>query len=351
MTGPDYEVEVIPGLEETAERELRARLRGVEMIGRPREGRIAIRYRGSLDRLNALRSVVAVYAVRRFAVPRPRALLGHENFQSLLTLVRSVIDAWPRGEFRSFHISAAGADSPTFTRLKALLADSLHIASTEGPGDLLLIVRRPPDGSPGWEVLARTSPRPLAARAWRVCDMPGALNASVAHVMVELADPSPSERFLNVACGSGTLLIERLEIGPTRLAVGVDSSEQALRCACENVDASGHAAEITLVHADATRLPFPSDSFDTIVADLPFGMLVGGRAENERLYPAILAETARVAVPGASFVVITASRRLFESSLDQLAARWRCERVLPLKIPYRSGYVRPAIYLLRRRER
>ncbi len=184
MTGPDYEVEVIPGLEELAERELRARLRGVEVVGRPREGRIAIRFRGAIRRLNDLRSVVAVYTVRRFAVPRPRALLGHENFQSVVALARSVIDAWPRGAFRSFRLSAAGADSPTFTRLKALLADSLHLASTEGPGDLLLIVRRPPDGSPGWEVLARMSPRPLAARHWRVCDLPGALNASVAHVMV-----------------------------------------------------------------------------------------------------------------------------------------------------------------------
>src|SRR5579884_2660431 len=124
VNGPHYDVEVIPGLEEPAERELRARLGGVEVIGRPREGRIAIRYRGSLRKLNALRSVVAVYALRRFAVPRPRALLGHESFQGVLALVGSVIAAWPPGSFRTFRVSAAGADSPTFTRLKELLAES-----------------------------------------------------------------------------------------------------------------------------------------------------------------------------------------------------------------------------------
>jgi tRNA (guanine6-N2)-methyltransferase len=345
----DYEVEVISGLEDQAEREIRSRLKGVDVIGRPRDGRISIRYRGDPRRLDDLRSVVAVYRVVRFAVPRPKALLGHESAQILLRSIREIVDLYPPGTFRTFHVSAAGAKSATFTRLKGLLARGLGLISTDEAGDLLVIFRRPPGGAPGWEVLARTSPRPLSARAWRVCDMPGALNASVAHVMVELADPSPAERFLNLVCGSGTLLIERLDICPARLAIGVDRSEQALACARENIAASRHAQEITLILADATRLPLPDASVDTVVADLPFGMLVGQRAEIERLYPEILREAARVAVPGATFVAITAMRKLFESALDQCPEEWHRSRVLPLKIPFRSGYVRPAIYVLRRR--
>ena len=63
------------------------------------------------------------------------------------------------------------------------------------------------------------------------CDLRGALNASVAYVMATLAEPHRTERFVNLLCGSATLLIERLSLGPARLALGVDSSEPALACA------------------------------------------------------------------------------------------------------------------------
>ena len=346
-----YEVEVIPGLEEFAEREIRDRFPGVAVLGRPREGRIAIRADRSLGRLDRLKTVVAVYLVESFDVPRPRGLLGHQSFQRVVSAIRPVLAAFPSGRFATFHLSAAGADTATFERFKAEIADALQIPVTGGPGDLLLIVRRPLDGSPGWEVLIRTSPRPLSTRAWRVCDLPGALNATVARVMVELAGASPSQRFLNLACGSGTLLIERLDLGPARLAVGVDLDPGALACARDNARASGHLSEVVFLCADATRLPFPDASVDAIVADLPYGMLVGSPRENVVLYPAILEDAARVAEDRTPFVAITASRRHFESALEHTHREWDLIREIPVKIPFRSGYLRPVIYLLRRAPR
>ncbi|MGH2460366.1 MAG: methyltransferase domain-containing protein [Chloroflexota bacterium] len=343
-----FDVEVVPGLEEFAEREIQARLPEAEILGRPREGRLALDYDGSLRRLDTLKTVVAVYRVESFDVSRPRGLLGHQSFQRLIAAIRRVLEIYPAGRFATFHLSAAGADSPTFARFKVALAEALRIPATDGPGDLSLGVRRPLDGSPGWDALIRVSPRPLSARAWRVCDWPGALNATVARAMGELTDPSPSQRFLNLACGSGTLLIERLDLGPARPALGVDRDPAALACAVENALASGHARDIRLLRADATRLPLPSASVDALVADLPYGMLVGSQRENAVLYPAILAEAARVAASPASFVAITARHRLFESALQSTRQAWSLERAFPLKIPFRSGYLRPTIYQMRR---
>ena len=85
----------------------------------------------------------------------------------------------------------------------------------------------------------RLSPRPLTARAWRVCNLPGALNAVVAHAMVALSAPNPADRYLNLACGSGTLLVERLALGPARLAVGCDNAAGPLDCARANLRAAG----------------------------------------------------------------------------------------------------------------
>ncbi len=343
-----YEVEVLPGLEELAEREIRRRLPEANVPGRPAEGRILIRYDRDPRRLNALRTVVAVYRLEWFDVPRPRGLLGHQNLQRIVGVTRDVLGMYPSGRFRTLHLSAAGAESAVFARLKTALAADLGLTVVEGPGDLLVVVRRPLDRSAGWDVLVRLSPRPLSARSWRVCDLPGALNATVARVMVELADPRPTERFLNVACGSGTLLIERLGVGSARLALGVDLSPVALRCAAENLRASGHESVVALVRADASRLPFPDASFDTIAADLPYGMLVGSQRENARLYPAILAEAARVADDRGRFVAITASRRPFEAALAATHPRWELTGAFPVLISFRSGYLRPTVYVLRR---
>jgi tRNA (guanine6-N2)-methyltransferase len=345
----DFEVEVIPGLEEFTEDELRRRLGpGLRVTGRPGEGRIAFGLRGYAGRLDGLRSVVAVYRRQRFDVPRPKALLGHANLQMLLGLLRETIDARPPGAFQTLRLSAAGADSPVFRRLKDELATGLGLRAIDGPADLLLVIRRPPDGAPGWEALVRTSPRPLSARAWRVCDLPGALNATVAYAMATLAEPRPAERYVNLLCGSGTLLVERLGLGPVRQAIGIDDDAGALGCARENLRAAGLSDAVGLVRADATRLPLPDGCADTLVADLPYGMLMGRPVENARLYPALLAEAARVAAPAARFVAITAQRRLFDQALATHAASWRLARTIPLTISHRGGYIHPAIYVLER---
>jgi ubiquinone/menaquinone biosynthesis C-methylase UbiE len=349
--GSGYEIEVIPGLEEVAEDELRRTLgSAVSVRGRPLEGRIAIEYRGDARRLGDLRAIVGAHAIEEYDVPRPRALLGHAHLSRLLALIDRVLRLSPPGTYRTFRLSAAGSDTTIFARLKEEIGRTTGLAESPDQADLLVAVRRPPAGRVGWEVVVRLGPRPLSARPWRVCNLPGALNATVAHAMVGLVGATASERFLNVACGSGTLLVERLELGPPRRAVGVDLDPAALSCARANLRASGRESDVGLVRADAGNLPFPGASFDTIVADLPFGMLVGSARENERLYPAILAEAARVAAPGASLVVITAARRAIESALAGLATRWARRRVIPIKLSYQSGYLRPAIFWFTRRD-
>ena len=298
---PHYEAETIFGLEGPAEEELRSRLgKSARLLGRPAAGRVAFAYVGPDASLDTLRSVVAVHRVEAFPVPRPKALLGHEHLTRMVATLHGVMARQPRGAFRTFRVSAAGADSPVFERLKEEIARQTGLSPGEHEADLALAVRPTPEGE-GWQVLVRRTPRPLSARAWRVCNMPGALDATVAHVMVTLAGPRAEERFLNVACGSGTLLVERLALGPARAALGVDIAPRALACARENLAAAGSLDAVRLLRAGAGRLPLADASWDTMVADLPWALLVGTRRENEALYPALLAEAARVAAPGATW--------------------------------------------------
>ncbi len=326
-------------------REIHALLDGARIVRGPLEGVLNLRYDGPLRQLMALRTVVAVHAVETFSGTRPSALLGDEQFRRLVHVIEHVRPSL-RGA-RTLRLNAAGAGTPVMARLAAALSRALCIRPTHGAPDVLVRVRRPPEGAPGWQVLIRLGRRPLTARSWRVSDMPGALDASIAAVMVELTNPLPAHRFLNVACGSGTLCVERLLRSPAAAAVGVDISRDALACATANLHAARLPASVSLVRADAARLPLASGTVDEIVSDLPFGMVVGSPLDNRRLYPAFLAEASRVAAPGATLVVLTTSQRLFEGAMRN-AMHWTLVRRVPVRVATRAGAIRPCIYVLRR---
>jgi 23S rRNA G2445 N2-methylase RlmL len=350
------EGDVSEGLEPVAVQEIRERLgKQAHVLGEARQaGVIQFSYTGDLRTLLKLQTVQAIFLVQRFAVPRPKALLGDEHFRKLLAQVEAVRSLFPTGTFKTLYLSAAGSDSSVMTRLKAELAQRTRLAVAEDEGDLLIRVRPAPGvgvtpaphgESSSWEVLVRMSPRPLATRPWRVCNFEGALNAAVAHAVVRLTRPDPQDVYVNLACGSGTLLVERLAYGGVRQAIGCDIDSQALVCAQANLDASGRADHAHLCRADARALPFPDRSVDALTADLPFGHLVGSHAENVAAYPRILQEAARVARSGARFGLITHEVRLMEQLLASAPDTWAVEDVLRVEL----GGLHPRIFVLRKR--
>ncbi len=350
--GPHYitcEAEIIPGLEGFAVAELRERFRQRVIIEQGyKEGAVPFSFDGDLAALLELETVLAIYGLRHFPIPRPLALLGNTEFATLSSMIEVVRELHPAGTFQSFRLSAAGEASPVMQRLREQICATTGLAFVPTEGDLLIRLRRPLDGSPGWEVLIRLSPRPLSVRRWRVCNLPGALNASIAQVMVRLTQPNPDDVVFNIGSGSATLLIERLQAGPARTVLGCEPDQQALQCGAENVRASGYHT-ISLTDWDVANLPMPPACVDVLLADLPFGQLVGSTSENDRLYRDVLREGARVTIGGALFAAITADLRRWEHLVADAAADWTLDNVLPLKLPFGGGHIRPRIYLLRRK--
>jgi ubiquinone/menaquinone biosynthesis C-methylase UbiE len=340
----DCEADILEGLERFGAAELSQQLnRYVDLTEQPAPGKLRFVYTGDLRALLDLRSVTAVYLVRRFLVPRPKALLGHQHFTALLDQIATARALFPSDAYQTLHLSAAGEDSAVMSRLKAELAQQTGLEIAAGEGDLLLRLRRAADRQ-GWEALVRLSPRPLATRAWRVCNRPGAPNATLAHAMMRLSAPQPDDAVVNLACGSGTLLVERLALGPVRSAIGCDIDRAALECARQNLRAAGVERLVRLEPWDATRLPLTDGSATLICADLPFGQLVGSHDDNELLYPQIFAEATRIAAPAARMVLLTHEVRLLERTAGHYTGAWRIEEVLRV----RSGGMTPRVYLFRR---
>lgn len=294
-----------------------------------------------LPRLMELRTAVGAYLLEEYPVPRPKALLGDQNLRRLSAQVRAVMELHPAHTFHGLRIDAAGSDSAVLRRLAATLAAETGLAGDPEHGDLLLRIR--PQG-PVWEVAARLTPRPLSTRAWRVRDVPGALNATIAAAMVEMTRPRRSDRYLNLMCGSGTLLVERLLRERAVSATGVDVSAGALRLARANLLAAGLGEMVSLEERDVLAATAEDAAHDAITADLPYGERTGNHATNAALYSGVLSAAARCAVPGARFAVITHDVRRFEAALAG-SDRWETESVTRV---FQGGY-HPRIWLLARR--
>jgi SAM-dependent methyltransferase len=347
MTPPlpslECEAEVAEGLESLGWRELKTRFgeRVERSRSAARAGAIRFRYIGNPYQLLSLRTVQAVYSVQTYPVPRPKALLGDQHFKALLAQIAAACDLAPPDAYRTLRISAAGSDSSVMTRLKTELAARAGLTVDEHEGDLLIRLRRAADGTDGWETLVRLSPRPLAARGWRVCNYEGALNAPVAHAMALFSQPTPDDTVLNLMSGSGTLLIERLLAGPAQLAAGYDIDPAAVECAQRNAEAAGLSEKARFRQGDARDLPLTSRSIDVLLADLPFGQLVGSHQENVLLYPAVIKEAARLLKPTGRALFITHEVRLMEQILRE-SSGWKTDQVIRIGL----GGMHPRIWIL-----
>lgn len=119
-----------------------------------------------------------------------------------------------------------------------------------------------------------------------------AVFAAWAPPVVELADPRPGERVLDVACGTG--VIARLvaqQVGRSGSVVGLDLNPGMLAVAASSAATESlTSAPITWQEASATKMPLPDATFDIVYCQL------GLQFFPDR--PAALREMYRVLVPG-----------------------------------------------------
>ncbi|WP_309573366.1 methyltransferase domain-containing protein [Deinococcus sp.] len=328
----EYELDALSGLERVAETELAT----VPMARDVRGPRFW--YPGDPERLTRLKSVIAVYRIQTWDVPRPRGLLGNQQLSELTAYLREVIAV---GGHTSFRLGAAGKESSVMQRLAEELQTLLELPHDPENGELLIRLRPELDG-PGWDVLARITPKPLSARAWRVCNMHGGLNATIAYAVHKLAGQREEDRIFNPMSGSGTLLIERALLGPCDAMVGVDSAQSAVDCAQANIQAAKREIEVACI--DALHTGLPARSFDLITADLPWGDAIGSHMDNEVLYPAFLTEMHRLTSKQGRLALITHEIKLFERVMQE-QHKWHAQELLQVA----SGGHHPKVYLLNKR--
>ncbi len=161
------------------------------------------------------------------------------------------------------------------------------------------------------------TPKPVGLRD-RAVSLPTSLTGPVAYAMASLTRPHAGQVFADLACGSGSILLERAENWRYTLLVGGDLAEEAIAATAANFGPRHRPREFLVW--DATRLPLASESVDALACNPPHGIQMQPEGGLRNLYRGILAEAARVLRPNGVLTFLTPERALTDAILREIPA-------------------------------
>lgn len=170
-----------------------------------------------------------------------------------------------------------------------------------------------------WYLAARPTAYDDPRFAYRVADIPAALQPALAAAVARLLGPTERPVVLDPFCGTGTLLIEYARLVPQCRLLGLDNSIQALDAARQNIAAAGLTEQTELVLGDSRRLQadLAGRTVDLLISNLPYGVRVGSHEQLHELYPVFFAQAARILPPGGRLVFLAKDDALVQDSLEQ----------------------------------
>lgn len=207
----------------------------------------------------------------------------------------------PRVGFR------VGTNDPEVRR-QWIAAVEQQLGWVNRPNDWDVNLTQTPDG---W--CAELGPLSWMRRFGLLERLPWSTTPLVAEVLVRLAKVRPKDHVVDPFCGSGTILLAVRRREATSRTTGTDHDPRAIAVARRN-------GVISLARADAQALPLQAGSVDRVISNLPFGKQVGSHRINRELYPAVLAEIARVLKDTGRAVLLTEDKRLLRKAIDEQKA-------------------------------
>lgn len=285
----------------------------------------------TLDVLAKLRSITNIYLVQKNEKFHPIHISKHKSI--LGTMIELVLHNQPvdtKKAFKTFKLRCAGSDTPDALAIQGYIADTFKLIASED-ADLDTYIHKPGEL---WEVGVRVTSRPLSVRDYRVENIKGGMNPTVAYAVntCALANVSSKQEssttsnfsYLNVCSGSATLLIEaqielkrRETTGEVRL-LGFDIDKKTNSLAIQNIKKGGFITSIQIKTADLLEKP-DFGMFDAIVSDLPFGMQISKDADLNKLYNTFMEYAGEKLNPDGTLVIYTTELDTFERAVRNSA--------------------------------
>lgn len=331
---------VLPGLEYVLANEFRVKLTDAK-IETVERGKVFFTSKCYADAIMVLRTADNLYKlIHRFRVgPHKIHLAGIEKEISQINLSWS--DRSRSGPV-SFNVNASRKGKHTYSRFEAAEAAARGIAKRDG-------YRHDTAGTHEMEYRLDIN-HEEAMFALRLTDAAfryrkdarsfthAALRPTIAHALVWLSSPEPTDVFVDPCCGSGTIVAERLTY-PYSQICGGDLSVEAVASSLVNV---GFHEQVKILHWDARRLPIDAGSVNKMVANLPFGRQISSDEHIPTLYQAVFKEMKRVLKKNGCALFLTDAEAALQIAAQQVDFSCRMEATLSLK------GLHPAIFMLKK---
>ena len=294
----------------------------------------------SFDNLLKLKSVHSISLVSSGKNYNPAHINNHKS------LVADMIDYILKNssdKFKTFRISCAGSDSVEVRSIARYIETKFSITESTEADFKINIYRF--EGL--WEIAVQISARPLSYRDYKVINMSGAMDTTIAYALNSLCKLENKKSYLNPFCGSATLLIEAAQEYPElEKLVGLDNDKKNLSNAYQNIRKSGLIKKIELFERDILEEP-DFGMFDVITADLPFGMTISKNKDLTQMYK-IFIEYARDKLNDEGILAIyTSAHNIFMEQVD--LDHWKIIKSVDLKlVTSLDSYLYPKIILLKK---
>ncbi len=333
----DYDViklTFVPGLNQIVLNEL-ASYPDLQVVEQNLEA-IYLRPIYDLQSLMNLRSVTNVYITRREAELNPHFISKHK------AILGGIIDTVLRvntTSFKSYKLSCAGTQSKEVKAIQRFIAETFKVTVAED-ADLEVSIGKVADI---WEVGVRLTPRPLSLRMYKVANIKGGLNPTIAYAMNTFCKLDTKTSYLNIFSGSATLLIEAAISNPDLKLFGFDIDGKSNALAVTNIKKAGFIKKIHLKTADIFKKP-DLGKFDVVTSDLPFGMQVSKGEDLGKLYQSFIHYCEETLEPNGVLIMYTSEYTVLEEILNK--SKFNITQTIDLKLPTSIGaYLYPKIFI------
>lgn len=258
-----------------------------------------------------LKSVARAYFVFRDKKYNPAYISKHKAI--LGDLIQVVLESKDKDVFQTFKLTCAGSNSKEARDINGYIEDTFKLVQKDEADLKIHIIKL----ENVWEVGVQITARPLSFRDYKVENMSGAMDPTIAYALNSLCGLEKAESYLNVFSGSATLLIEAAQCYPNiKTLIGFDNNKKHLSLAIRNIKKAELIKRIQVKEGDIFDKP-DLGKFDVIAADLPFGMVISKDEDLEKIYKSFIEYCQVVLVKDGTLAVYTSEYQTFEKIISK----------------------------------
>ncbi len=251
-------------------------------------------------------------------------------------------------KFKTFKISCAGNDSPEVREIANYIVENFKLKESKeaSESDLKIQIIKPHNV---WEINIQITRRPLSVRNYKIENMSGAMDATVAFALNYLCDLESAKTYLNIFSGSGTLLIEAgLNYKNLEKIIGFDNDKKHLSLSVQNIKNADLMSVVNIKEFDIFDNP-DLGKFDVITSDLPFGMIISKGEDLNVLYRKFVEYCKSILNEHGRIACYTSEYELLENIVNEDSSDLKITKELLIEIPTNADAIlKTKILILRR---